>query len=51
MAAAAAADVEIVVHMKPWIEDYIKERQLYFTAEYRAERAEKKKLREILGVD
>lgn len=31
--------------------DYVKERQHYFTAEYRAERAEKMRLREIMGVD
>lgn len=51
MAAARAADVEVVVFIKDWIEDYVKERQHYFTAEYRAERKEKMELREILGVD
>ena len=50
-AAADANQVEIVVFMKDWIADYVKERQHYFTAEYRAERAEKLKLREILDVD
>jgi len=50
-AAADAARVEVAVHVEPWIEDYVKERQHYFTAEYRAERAEKMRLREILGVD
>ena len=49
--AADAAGVEVVVHIEPWIADYVKERQHYFTAEYRAERAEKMRLREILGVD
>ena len=49
--AADSAGVEVVVHMEPWIEDYVKERQHYFTAEYKAERAEKMRLRNILGVD
>jgi len=48
---AAAAGVEVVVHGKDWIEDYVKERQHYFTAEYREERARRMKLREILDVD
>ena len=50
-AAADAAGVEVVVFMQDWIKDYVKERQHYFTSEYRAERAEKMRLREILGVD
>lgn len=49
--AAKAARVEIVVFWQDWVADYVKERQHYFTAEYRAERAEKMRLREILGVD
>ena len=49
--AAEAAGVEVVVFWSEWIADYVRERQHYFTAEYRAERAEKMKLREILGVD
>jgi len=49
--AAEAARVEVVVSWQDWIADYVKERQHYFTAEYRAERAEKMRLREILGVD
>ena len=50
-AAADSAGVEVVVFWQEWIADYVKERQHYFTAEYRAERAEKMRLREILGVD
>lgn len=50
-AAAKAARVEIRVFAPEWIADYVKERQHYFTAEYRAARAEKLRLREILGVD
>ena len=49
--AADAAEVEVVVFWRDWIADYIKERQHYFTKEYRDERAEKMRLREILGVD
>lgn len=49
--AADSAGVEVVVSWQDWIADYVKERQHYFTAEYRAERAKKLKLRDILGVD
>lgn len=49
--AAEAAQVEIVVFWVEWIADYVKERQHYFTPEYRDARAEKMRLREILGVD
>jgi len=49
--AAEAAKVEIAIFEAEWVDDYVKERQHYFTAEYRAARAEKMKLREILGVD
>jgi len=50
-AAADAAEIEVVVFEADWIADYVRERQHYFTAEYRAERAERMRLREILGVD
>lgn len=50
-AAADAAQVEVVVFEQDWIADYVKERQHYFTSEYRAAQAEKMRLREILGVD
>lgn len=50
-AAAEASDVEIVVFKPDWIDEYVKERQHYFTAEYQAARSEKLRLREILGVD
>jgi len=49
--AADAAGVEVIVFMKDWIEEYVKERQNYFTAEYREKRAEKMRLRQIFGVD
>lgn len=48
---ADAAGVEVVVLTYPWIEDYIHEVQHYFTAEYRAARAEKMAQRKILGVE
>ena len=51
MAAAEAARVEVMVFMQDWIDEYVRERQHYFTSEYRAERAEKMHLREILGVE
>lgn len=50
-AAADAAGVEVVVFTADWIQAYVDERKHYFTAEYRTARAEKMRLREILGVD
>ena len=49
--AADALDIEVVVFRPEWIDDYVRERQLYFTAEYRAARAEKLKLRQALDVE
>lgn len=49
--AAADNDIEVQVFKPDWIDDYVRERQNYFTAEYRAERAEKMRLRNILGVE
>ena len=48
---ARANNIEIVIYEKDWIADYVRERQNYFTAEYRAERAEKMRLRKVLGVE
>jgi len=48
MSAAKAAQVEVVVFEPEWITDYVKERQHYFTAEYRAARAERQRLIDIL---
>jgi hypothetical protein len=48
---ATAAGVEVDVKHYDFIDDYVKERQHYFTAEYRAARAEKMRMRQILGVD
>ena len=44
-------NIEIVVYERDWIAEYVKERQHYFSAEYRAARAEKMRLRTVLGVD
>ena len=49
--AADVAQVEVIVWHQPWIDDYVKERQHYFTAEYRTARAEKMRLRKILDVE
>lgn len=49
--AARTADIEVVVYVRPWLEEYIKDRQLYFTAEYREKRSQVMKDREILGLD
>lgn len=51
MTAAEAAGVDVAVFWVDWIADYVKERQHYFTSEYRAARAEKMRLRQILDVD
>ena len=48
--AAIEAQVEVVVFETDWIADYVKERQHYFTAEYRQQRAELMRNREILGL-
>ena len=49
--AAFAHDIELVEFHPPWIDAYVQERQKYFTREYREERDEKKRMRELLGVD
>ena len=49
--AAKAAQVEVIVFWADWIAEYVKERQHYFTAEYREKRAETMRLRRILGVE
>lgn len=43
--------LEVAVYLPAWIEDYIRERQEYFTAAYRQRREEKKRLRELYGVE
>lgn len=49
--AARVHDIEMVVFAPPWIADYVRERQQYFTAEHREARDRKNQLRRILGVE
>ena len=49
--AARKHDIEMVVFSPPWIADYIEERQKYHTAEHRAVRDEKARVRKLLGVE
>lgn len=49
--AARAATIELIVWKPPWIDDYVRERQLYFTAEYRRAREEKKHLRQLFDLE
>lgn len=51
MPLAAMNNIEVVVYEREWIAEYVKERQHYFTADYREERREKMQLRKVLGVD
>lgn len=44
-------EIKVEVFCPDWIADYVEERKHYFTAEYRAQRAEKMENRRILGVD
>jgi len=48
---AAANHIEVDIKWYDFVDEYVKERQHYFTSEYREARAEKMHLREILGVD
>ena len=45
------AGCEVVIFETDWIAAYVEERKHYFTAEYRAERAEKLKLRQLFDID
>lgn len=48
---ADASNVELKFFEPEWVADYVKERQHYFTAEYREERRKKMELRKILDVE
>lgn len=50
-AAAEENGIEVVVYLRQWIADYVEERKHYFTQEYRDARAEKMRLRGLLGVE
>lgn len=43
--------IEAVEYIEPWLEDYVKLRQQYFTRDYRIKRQELMRLRRSLGVD
>ena len=49
--AADEAGIELVEFFQEWIGDYILERQQYFTAEFRLARADKMRMRELLGLE
>ena len=48
---AGELHIETAVFTPDWIADYVARHQHYFTAEWRAERNEKMRLRRILGVE
>ncbi|MCI0437593.1 MAG: hypothetical protein L0177_00490, partial [Chloroflexi bacterium] len=50
-AAARAHGIELVEFAPAWIGDYVRERQNYFTAEHRQARDEKKRLRDLFGLE
>jgi hypothetical protein len=49
--AAKNAGVVLDVYHKPWIDDYLAELGKYWSNEYQAARAEKKRLREIFNLE
>lgn len=49
--AAAEAEIELVEFHQPWIDDYMLERQQYFTKEYREVREQKLRTRELFGLE
>jgi hypothetical protein len=49
--AATAAGIKLVIFWQDWIADYVKERQNYFTKEYRTARDDKQRLRRVFGLD
>ena len=51
VAAAKEHGMEIAIYLPPWVEGYVRERQNYFTRDYRIARDEKMRLRKLLGVD
>lgn len=49
--AAEAHGMELRIYLPAWVEQYVRDHQLYFTREYRIARDEKMRLRKTLGVD
>jgi len=50
-AACQAAGIVLQERLYPWISDYVRERQEYFTGPYRRAREEKAEMRRLLGLD
>lgn len=50
-AMATAQGFEVMEWVPAWVEEYVRERQLYFTRDYRVAREEKLRLRRTLGVE
>jgi len=51
ISAATSYGMHLVVYLPPWVEEYVRSRQDYFTREYRLARDEKTRLRRVLGVE
>lgn len=49
--AARAQGMELAIFLPAWVEDYVRERQEYFTREYRLNRDEKMRLRRTFGLE
>ncbi len=49
--AAHDANIKLKIFWRDWIADYVKERQNYFTQEYRQARDEKQRLRKAFGLE
>ena len=49
--AATAHGMQLVIYYPKWIEDYVRQRQHYFSAEYREQREEKQRLRKAFGLE
>jgi hypothetical protein len=49
--AASKAGIELVVWKPHWIDDYVRERQLYHTSHYRRAREDRNRMRELMGLE
>jgi len=49
--AAHDDNIKVEIYLPAWVESYVRERQNYFTADYKTARAEKMRLRKSLGVE
>ena len=48
---ATELDIEIVEFSPPWIAEYVRERQLYFTADHRQARQDRDAQRQLFGLE